>query len=43
MKSIDVNTFTYTAAGIATITTINKHGFDVDRKSKNYWCRTNSI
>jgi len=31
-ESIDVNTFTYTAAGIATITTINKHGFDVDRK-----------
>ena len=31
-ESINVNTFTYTAAGIATITTINKHGFDVDRK-----------
>ena len=31
-ESINVNTFTYTTAGIATITTINKHGFDVDRK-----------
>jgi hypothetical protein len=31
-ESINVNTFTYTAAGIATITTINRHGFDVDRK-----------
>jgi hypothetical protein len=31
-ESINVNTFTYTTAGITTITTINKHGFDVDRK-----------
>jgi len=32
-ESIDVNTFTYTgSAGIATLTTVNRHGLSVDRK-----------
>jgi len=32
-ESVNVNTFTYTGgSGIATITTLDKHGFDVDRK-----------
>jgi hypothetical protein len=32
-ESIDVNTFTYTGSvGVATITTINRHGLSVDRK-----------
>ncbi len=34
-ESIDVNTFTYTGnSGVATVTTINRHGFDVDKKVK---------
>ena len=31
-EAVRVNTFTYTTSGIATITTHNRHGFDVDRK-----------
>ena len=32
-ESVSVNTFTYTnGSGIATITTLDKHGFDADRK-----------
>ena len=34
-ESINVNTFAYTGnSGIATVTTINRHGFDVDKKVK---------